>query len=104
MAGKHTPTPWRLSSNFRYTIEAQKNGVVAFAATHEDDIMGPSFDAAFENAAFIVRAVNNHEALMTFAQKVINVSAGGKDTVSLLVSLHDLAVEALKVVSDAEGL
>jgi len=95
MAAKHTPTPWTAGNSAIFA------GNKCIGVTDCDSV-SRNIEAA--NAAFIVRAVNNHEALMTFAQKVINVSAGGKDTVSLLVSLHDLAVEALKVVSDAEAL
>lgn len=102
MDAKHTPTPWRLT-NDEIVSDCSRERFVA-VCEFIDLIRGDDDTTEnLANAAFIVRAANNHEALVAFAQKVINVSASGKDTVSLLVSLHDLAVEALKVVSAVEA-
>ena len=57
MSTKHTPGPWKISRDDASMIRASDGSPLAFTGSKDlerDDI----------NAAFIVRACNNHEALL----------------------------------------
>jgi hypothetical protein len=71
MTDTHTPLPWRISQERNRTIIFGGTGRgaqwVAIIATTDD----PDTDAA--NAAFIVRAVNSHAALLAACQLALEV-------------------------------
>ncbi len=72
---KHTPTPWHIRDVDTYTIRSQHGCEVARAARHHIPA-----DEIKANAAFIVRAVNAHDALveaLTKAQGHIKCSLNG---------------------------
>ena len=59
----HTPTPWKVCKwNQTLTISNGDEDGIAFINPHDEKIVLKDVDNA--NAAFIVRAVNNHEALL----------------------------------------
>lgn len=60
MHTKHTPTPWRVS------YRATTDGNISYR------IVGVTLDSlSKENAEFIVRAVNSHEALLDAVKKTM---------------------------------
>ncbi len=69
LEGKHTPTPWH-----HETRRGPNSQQVTFRPSTDDDnwgwakIEGMNAEA---NAAFIVRAVNSHEALLDIAKAML---------------------------------
>ena len=68
---QHTPTPWKLDGN-DIVVDAQ--GMIACAYGFIVNGKAIRTPETFANAAFIVRAVNSHEALIN-ALKVAEASA-----------------------------
>lgn len=69
MTTQHTPTPWHVESDIE--IWCDTGGFVAMTMTAEQAV-GTAEDYA--NAAFIVRAVNAHAALVEALEAVISVA------------------------------
>lgn len=92
---KHTPTPWKASLRFQnnlpndYVITDGKWGGIAIASSDNE-----------ANAAFIVRAVNSHEELLT-ALKIavfeLSVKSGDKNRIKNAVD------RAKQAIIKAEG-
>lgn len=63
---KHTPTPWKLSNG----INDFPSSLFDEHGNHLTDVKGYGqfSEQNHANAAFIVRAVNSHEALLEFAK------------------------------------
>lgn len=89
----HTPTPWHINgeaieSDHKWVASAGSNGI-----NDEDEDM--------VNAAFIVRAVNSHEALLQAAKAIQawfdNEADAGRETPTLL------DVNLSKAIAQAEG-
>ncbi len=85
---KHTPTPWNVTSYDTSFIRISGKGENPLglnfingksqekvASTYAID--GLSNEAAEANAAFIVKAVNNHEALVNFIEKIAESHEAG---------------------------
>ena len=68
MTKKHTPTPWRVDPMYWADIQTADGGIEVAGLRYDgmpDAINREPEDAvARANAAFIVRAVNHHEALV----------------------------------------
>lgn len=58
---KHTPTPW---INHQITNNGRSQNVICYGDNPIAKCMGGFVDSAEANAAFIVKAVNSHEALV----------------------------------------
>jgi hypothetical protein len=87
MSDKHTPTPWKLIKGInQYDVNGSDNNLV----------MGQLFTQGvppnIEDTAFIVRAVNSHEALLEIAKWV----AAGHAT------CNDIVIKAQKAIAQAE--
>lgn len=67
---KHTPTPWYLADDDDCRICCPEEDVCT-ADTHRDEY-SPDEDEAIANAAFIVRAVNSHDALVEALQSLLD--------------------------------
>lgn len=70
----HTPIPWKHSKEGLYLIDANDKTILRQIAlcgkTPKDDIRLEN--ERKENAAFIVRAVNSHEELISASQSLLN--------------------------------
>ncbi len=64
---KHTPTPWHLHKTHDHAAHISNCACVHM--TRPENIIGCEIDPA--NAAFIVRAVNNHDALVSSLSDLI---------------------------------
>lgn len=86
---EHTPTPWRLydegatTAIMATTVPAPKNEVVHWSGF---DACHFSTRKAKANAAFIVKAVNNHDALVKHLHHLATVCCD-EDALRLLDSL-----------------
>ena len=106
-ATDHTPTPWD------YTMVGQNEKQVLIRADkwmvlHGEACASATKEEAKNDAAFIVRAVNSHEALLKLAKLVSNTieDAGdneinGGDLVDFFT--HQLAPMAKRAIAQAEG-
>jgi hypothetical protein len=59
---EHTPLPWHFSRKYRYVSDINHRVIAEIAPLH-------AFQA---NAEFIVRAVNNHDALVEALQALVD--------------------------------
>jgi len=76
---KHTPTPWKVGGKNNNLIYGRKN-----VGTEEAEELPPDVDV--ENAAFVVRAVNSHDALVAALEGML--ARFGHDNWR---SVHDVA-------------
>lgn len=76
---QHTPTPWTV---YNAHLQNESTGDEFPTITAWDEkgdcsvtvaICSPDADAVYENAAFIVRAVNTHEDLLAACRRVVEV-------------------------------
>jgi|GEM_PF-4484462 len=72
----HTPTPWKVDPSFLGDIQADGTEIAscfnAGQVGDEWEVRGPitvSYAQSLANAALIVRAVNNHDALVELAHQ-----------------------------------
>jgi len=65
---KHTPTPWEIKEGWSGHIFGPNHEMISRA-------MDCRKSSAQENAAFIVRAVNSHEALLEVAKDLVKLEA-----------------------------
>lgn len=65
----HTPTPWNVQ--YRAILDQDGFQVAAGSVPDDDIVMMAHYDLAAENAAFIVKACNAHEALVEAVQQAI---------------------------------
>ncbi|KKM93908.1 hypothetical protein LCGC14_1203720 [marine sediment metagenome] len=91
MTDKHTPGPWR---QVRFTVWSGEpnttNGPVAEAN-------GQTIEECEANAAFIVRAVNNHAKLLEALEFERQISLGDDaEAYPQFVEMRDAAIEAAK--------
>lgn len=101
---KHTPTPWvPAETNGRIYIRPQGH-TVGTAAVAEVTKTNKPYSEYKENAAFMVRACNSHEALIEALEAIINdcedfnAGAGRMENMSagdLLEGFRDAALKAL---------
>lgn len=83
---KHTPTPWSIEDPMGddlWIVEANKEAyewrcIASVQATPPDE--GPELSRAEmrANAAFIIKSVNNHEALVKALEKIAAMDPWGK--------------------------
>jgi len=105
----HTPTPWHLG-NFREVKDT------FYAKPDNVDSIGMIFcsnrtpEGAHANAAFIVRAVNNHEALVEALEAIEARINGDYDCPALIkygslnvVGYEDVLTMAQKALAAAKG-
>ncbi len=77
MEAKHTPTPWEYFLNkhgTQYRIAGDNCFPIAALDMYGSEGHGPTKKVSEANAAFIVRAVNNHEALIEALQKCLEAA------------------------------
>jgi hypothetical protein len=67
---EHTPTPWRAANKSPTKVCDGIGHKVASCTTHAGGDQWRTHEQAAANAAFIIRAVNNHEALVAMLRKV----------------------------------
>lgn len=74
-ATTHTPTPWAVGDNVKQAIYSVEDGeCIAFAHNADlPELGGISVQVAKANAAFIVRAVNSHEALVAALESLMAI-------------------------------
>ncbi|HWK65363.1 MAG TPA: hypothetical protein VNS34_10505 [Rhizobiaceae bacterium] len=111
---KHTPTPWEVQGKYIYatgTVDTFCGPVIGVIAvceeTQETDSEGRTWSAggdALANAAFIVRAVNSHEALVK-ALKALSaaVFAPNDDRSPELKAALELTVAAILQAGGEHG-
>jgi hypothetical protein len=72
---EHTPTPWRVETN----CWTPWNGAVGILPLNDDEDSAIAWTTAgtneAANAAFIVKAVNNHDALVKALEDLVNAKA-----------------------------
>jgi hypothetical protein len=88
---EHTPTPWEvqeygecddgvgiigLRTNDGVPYSSPTNGLVAWATLHPTEMDANDPTRAQANAAFIVKAVNSHDALVKALKSLTNEMAG----------------------------
>ena len=85
---KHTPLPWESSEENPTIIKTPRsNGLIASAMGLTDSGFFPSEKEALANAAFIVKAVNSHYALLEACKKALTCRASmNSDVVALIES------------------
>ncbi len=76
----HTPTPWTIDARGSVTSEDKQNVIM----------IQPSFALDFNDAAFIVRAVNSHEEMLSVLKEIKKI-----------IHLQDFYSEFLSVVDKA---
>lgn len=97
---KHTPTPWRLRQlvNRTFALYGQGEYEIVFPKANQDE---PDMDAAF-----IVKAVNSHEALVSALKKYVKLDndyrSGCEITAADWAECNFEACAALAVVSESE--
>ena len=70
----HTPTPWHLNIDPQY-IQDQHANIVAVIHAQLDGKRNAEIELEGKaNAAFIVRAVNSHEALLKIARAYVQLA------------------------------
>ena len=104
MTTKHTPTPWETEINFEgktllKTTFKRINADDLIAVMLEKSAIGESSEA---NAAFIARACNSHDALISALQGVVDSLSQNKTFPADVENAKRLAVNALvKAKGDA---
>lgn len=103
---EHTPTPWNASNQYLYGGLLESPLPIASGKKEwATDTGGPCHQEAVANAAFIVKAVNNHEALV----KALEEIAEGKGRFSrdqfeharnTIDDMKELARDALALVGE----
>ena len=66
----HTPTPWQIDDDLIMTVVDDIPDDIICEKTKERPIRADNWDA---NAAFIVKAVNNHDALVDTLKFLLDV-------------------------------
>ncbi|HVQ15604.1 MAG TPA: hypothetical protein VMS40_18510 [Vicinamibacterales bacterium] len=107
---QHSPLPWRVFdedfANHHFPgIEAPEYSVVIWGHEHEQTgVRGRTAEEARDNAAFIVRACNNHEALLAAlkecAFRLATLIAASGDFTDIHAKALDAATAA---ITNAEG-
>lgn len=117
--GKHTPTPWKTHACYVFSVGENPANICAMSQPRASKLIGYSeldigsdgFHEACENAAFIVRAANAHDALVAaLQQSEVALSTAATHNryddreqylaVTQIERVRDLALAALKL---AEG-
>jgi hypothetical protein len=93
---EHTPTPWRVEydDNGFFFIDAPGRPSPYIAATGGEGM------ANAENAAFIVKAVNSHDALVDALKSCAAVCAGEVTSKSGLIDALEKARAALALAGE----
>lgn len=102
---QHTPTPWKVMHNeigLEWNIEAG-NELIA--------VLVPKNQRNLDNAAFIVRAVNSHEALLAALKRYMSFNGRygefgnyeEMDSTDIAVNLSILRKQANEAIAQAEG-
>jgi hypothetical protein len=86
---KHTPTPWSAELNDGTWDIRHANGTVAMLDKYDDE-------TEQANAAFIVRAVNSHAALLEAAKEIVQDIREDND-------LGDTFKKLVEAIALAEG-
>ncbi len=109
---EHTPPPWKVEgatliwapdavANIAQVSELRKDDTVRFTPP---SISSPDFHEIVANAAFIVRAVNNHDALLSALEEVSRISGENQkllgDKGSVYRLLADIARAAIEAAND----
>lgn len=101
---KHTPTPWALfSSNGTIAIKNPRS-----QKSYNEIVFWTGFDAshypeqAEANAAFIVKAVNSHDTMMTALQKIADTDQY-PDHADTAAELREIARSALSSTPQNTG-
>lgn len=105
----HTPVPWRAGTEFTFVIAGRDDDPIPIADT-DYDIASPDYETAKANAAFIVRAVNSHAALVSALRDaeflLRKVSINWKEAGSMVDSFKRSAEDAraaLSAATEGEG-
>jgi hypothetical protein len=72
---QHTPTPWEPHEDWNKTVEI-------FGGDPPDKFKNVTDNLSWEDAAFIVRAVNAHEELLDACKYVLHRLESGKEIVA----------------------
>jgi hypothetical protein len=106
--GEHTKTPWaargqQVFDTTEHAVSLAYCGIVAGAGVCKDGKIrsfGVDEETAIANAAFIVKAVNSHEALVKALEEIIDadtiISDGGK--------VHDHGPSATIAIAALNGV
>lgn len=85
MTTKHTPTPWSHTGNAAHV------GTAAIMTTCKNP-----YDQRFADAAFIVRAVNHHDALVAMVRELstalLEATPSGDDASTRLAARADMLI------------
>lgn len=101
MTTKHTPTPWTLSqyTNYEGFSIVSQDGECLAERWYDKARTVPQNEVLKANAAFMVRAVNGHEALVEALTKIQIISAHMKSKRSY--ELNRVATDALAKIKGA---
>ena len=99
MQTHHTPTPWEQSKTY---IVQKGHGVSLANATVMKGLSinadAENYEKALANAAFIVRAVNSHDALLNASKEVVKAYREHEED-----HLAFMIVNLRKAINDAGG-
>lgn len=87
---EHTPTPWELIENVSGSFIARDGKQVGRILKLDD-------------AAFIVRAVNSYDPLMTAMRRIFGLVDGEIESNTYFEMCEEIKVIAEKVIAQAEG-
>lgn len=99
----HVPTPWEIRIPYPITIAEKKSNIGRHTILLKEvggDLQNilqcydTSTHRAADNAAFIVRAVNSHEALLEAAKRVTRMHTQGFLTTQDIVDLNEAIAQA----------
>lgn len=102
----HTPTPWKVSEPFKsrgwnyVEIRSAEGHTIARIILGRDDHMDK---AALERAAFIVRAVNAHDDLVTALKDLVSIVKGNPGRTGAQLAKVGEIKAAEAAIAKAEG-
>lgn len=101
---KHTPTPWKIDdSGSQGIVNYKKKAVISLVndggCSDSDCCGGPLYDIKMskEDAAFIIRACNNHEKMLTILEDCRDFLKKQADAEYLIQSPTPIPNEAMKL-------
>jgi len=100
----HTPTPWKELAGMNSGLDSGIFSIREWDEKYRGEEDSEQAIAESEaNAAFIVRAVNSHEALLSALKRMLQFSDGRMATGSRLLAESMLADEISDLIEQVEG-
>jgi hypothetical protein len=94
----HTPTPWHTGSTNHTELVMGFRDNIECVISESDPELDMPMDEAAANAAFIVKAVNSHDALVKALRKALNYIENTENELGIQLTCGDEARAALKEI------